>query len=313
MTDDRVYACYHPTRVSRREVLKFVGPIAALAPIPTAAAKLRRELGIVEITLMRELATDYPGTLRRLARMGYTHLSFAMSAGSGREPASRDKAAMVRDAGLEVGAARLGNFLSTYERDIEDAAAIGAKSVVMSASPVFTTGPALGVASRAEFDRWVPQFASLASRCQEARLTLCYHNHWWDLRPFPDGETPLDILISAIPPRELAFEIDLGWCWYAGVPPLDLIARLGLRVAAMHLKDIDRSLAKPIAPGANRAEQSLFTGSQTVVIGQGEINYAALLPKLRRLTSALGYIEVDRPADGLAAAEAGARFYHAYS
>lgn len=313
MTDDRVHACYNPTGASRREALQFAGLIAALAPIPAVAAKPRRELGIVEITLKRELATDYSGTLRRLRRLGYTHFSFAMSPGTGREPASRDKAAMVRDAGLEVGMARLGNFSSTHERDIEDAAAIGAKSIVMSASPVFTTGSTLGVANRTEFDRWVPQFASLASRCREARLTLCYHNHWWDLQPFPDGETPLDILIRAFRPRELAFEIDLGWCWYAGVSPLDLIGRLGPRVVAMHLKDIDRSLAAPIAPGASRAEQSFFTGSQTVVIGQGEVGYAALLPKLRRLTSALGYIEVDRPADGLAAADAGAKFYLGHS
>jgi sugar phosphate isomerase/epimerase len=64
----------------------------------------------------------------------------------------------------------------------------------------------------------------------------------------------------------------------------------------MHLKDIDRARGKSITDHA-------------VVIGRGEMDYAALLPRISRLTRAIGYIEVDSPDDGLAAAAQGARFF----
>lgn len=220
---------------------------------------------------------------------------------------------MVRDAGLKIGIARFGNFPQSHGQDIEDAAAIGAGSIALSAASVFTSGALLGMTTRAQFDIWLPYLVNLASRWRKAGLTLCYHNHWWDLLPLDGGETPLDIIARTLSPSNLSFEIDLAWCWYAGAAPLDLIARLGPRVRAMHLKDVDRSLAVPLRRGADRAEQSLFTGRQAVVIGQGEMGYAALLPRLSALTSALGYIEVDRPGDGLAAAAEAANFYASHA
>jgi sugar phosphate isomerase/epimerase len=68
----------------------------------------------------------------------------------------------------------------------------------------------------------------------------------------------------------------------------------------MHFKDIDRNRGKS-------------TTDHAVVIGSGEMGWAALLPRLGRLTSAVGYVEVDAPADGLAAAAEGARFFRAHS
>ncbi len=40
-------------------------------------------------------------------------------------------------------------------------------------------------------------------------------------------------------------EVDLGWAAAAGVDPLALVERLGPRVLALHLKDIDRSYSPP--------------------------------------------------------------------
>jgi sugar phosphate isomerase/epimerase len=106
-------------------------------------------------------------------------------------------------------------------------------------------------------------------------------------------------MARAVSPEDVAFEIDLGWVWYGGVAPLDLLRRLGPRVASLHLKDIDRARGKS-------------TTDHAVVIGSGEMDYAALLPRIRRLTAAIGYIEVDSPDDGLAAAATGARYFRTH-
>ena len=125
-------------------------------------------------------------------------------------------------------------------------------------------------------------------------MHLGHLNPWWDFAPL-DGEAPLDIMARTIAPRDLSFEVDLAWAWYAGVAPLELIARLGPRVVSLHFKDIDRTLGKEPT-------------QQTVPPGSGEMGYAALLPRLRALTPAIGYVEVDAPGPGMEAAAAGAAF-----
>lgn len=289
--------------IGRRDLLRGGLALSAAAALPTlpALARSRRPLGLADITVIKELGRDYAGTLKAVAAMGYSHFGFRLAGygGGSREPSAQDKARMVRDVGLEVGVVRLPPVRPDIDRQIADAVAIGAKVIAMSAAPPFISGR-LGVATRAAFDAWLPELAALGAKCRAAGLTLAYHNHWWDLMPLDGGESPLDIILRSIAPGDLAIELDLAWCWYGGVAPLDLLVRLGPRVSSMHFKDIDRSRGKTITDHA-------------VTIGSGEMGYAALLPRLRKLTSAIGYVEVDAPPDGLLAAVEGAGFVQDHS
>ncbi|MET0179270.1 MAG: sugar phosphate isomerase/epimerase [Novosphingobium sp.] len=270
--------------------------LAALSGCLTSGTRVRgSELGLADITVMRELLRDYAGTLRQVAAMGYTTMGFRLVGYSGKpdpgEPLPQEKARLVREAGLEVGVVRLGVRNVDYDRQLDEAAATGAKIVAITTAPPFIAGPTLYQTSRAAFDAWLPQLAALGEQARTRGLTLAYHNHWYDLAPL-GGDRPLDLMASQVPPELLSFEVDLAWAWLAGVPPLALLRQLGPRVVSLHLKDIDRSR------GGSRTDQA-------VAPGQGEMNYAALLPGVRRLTSATGYVEVDKPEDGLAAAAAG--------
>lgn len=75
-----------PKCLDRRTLLGVCGALAAAGIARPAVARRRRQLGIVEITLARELSQDYAGAVRRLSPMGYTHFSFAMAAGGGAGP-----------------------------------------------------------------------------------------------------------------------------------------------------------------------------------------------------------------------------------
>lgn len=287
--------------LARRDLLRGGAALALLGSAPVALARAKAPLGLADITVMKELSRGYAYTLKQVAAMGYTHFGFRLAAygPSKTEPTPQDKAQMVRDAGLELGVVRLSPKGADPERQIAQAAEIGAKVIAMSAAPPFLAGR-LGVTTRAAFDAWLPELAALGARCRAAGLTFAYHNHWWDLMPLEGGESPLDTIVRAIPPGDVAIELDLAWCWYGGVAPLDMLARLGPRVSSMHFKDIDRSRGKT-------------TTDHAVVIGAGEMGYGALLPRIRRLTSAVGYVEVDSPPDGLAAAAAGARVFREHS
>ncbi len=288
--------------LGRRDLLRGGAAVALLGAAPAAKARGRAQFGLADITVIKELARDYAGTLRQAAAMGYSHFGFRLAAygPSATEPVPADKAKMVRDAGMEVGVVRFSPIRADYDRQIAQAAETGAKVVAMSAAPPFISRQ-LGVATRASFDAWLPQLATLGAKCRSAGLRFAYHTHWWDFLPIEGGgAAPLDIILQAIPPVDVAIELDLAWCWYAGVAPLDTLARLGPRVASMHFKDVDRHRGETITDHA-------------VVIGNGEMGYAALLPRILELTSAVGYVEVDSPPDGLVAADTGARFFREYA
>jgi sugar phosphate isomerase/epimerase len=271
---------------------------AAAASATAARAKVRPsapQFGLADITVMKELLRDYAGTLRQVRAMGYSKMGFRLAGYGGPvpgEPSPAEKARMVRDAGLEVGVVRLGVRTTDYGRELDAAAATGAKIVALSAGLPFISGPRMFTTTSDAFKAWLPSLASIGEQARARGLVLAYHNHWFDLRPL-DGERPLDTLARQLSPDILSFEVDLAWTWYAGVAPLDLLTQLGPRVVSMHWKDIDRSRGKGITDHA-------------VAPGLGEMNYAALLPHVARATAATGYVEVDSPDDGLAAARQGA-------
>jgi len=282
--------------LTRRDALGGLGA-AALAGCTTMSSSggVSRPLGLANITVHKELAQDYGGTLSKIAAMGYTHFGFPLARMSPQMPDGphpREIARMVRDVGMEVGVVRYG-FAAPAEEQMAWASEIGASIVAYTAAPVFFRGKNLGRTTRSEFDAWLPELGKLGEIVQAAGLRLAYHNHWWDHVPL-DGETPLDIIARTYSPDLVAFEIDLAWAWLGGKAPLDLIKSLGPRVASMHFKDVD-----PARGG------SMF--DQLIEPGQGKLDYAALVPRLDTITKAIGYVEVDNPADGLAAAESGAQ------
>lgn len=284
-------------RLGRRAVLAGGAACAATGLAPVASARRVPRFGLADITVLRELQGDYPGTLRQIATMGYRIMGFRLAGYGGRgpnEPTPVEKARFVRDAGMEVGVVRLGIRGVDYDRELDLALTTGAKVVALTTAAPFISGPVLHQTTRDKFDAWLPQLAAIGEKARARGLTFAYHTHWYDLLPL-GGDRPLDLMARQIPAEHLSFELDLAWVWYAGVAPLNLIGQLGPRVVSMHWKDIDRMRGKGITDHA-------------VVPGAGEMNYAALLPHVIRATRAAGYVEMDNPPNGLVAARQGAEF-----
>jgi sugar phosphate isomerase/epimerase len=286
---------------ARRDIL--TGAAAGMALTAAGCAPAAREsrlapLAMTDATLRPQLAADYAGTLKKVKAMGYSHFGFRLSGGAS-EPNAQDKAAMIRDAGLELGPARFA-VTGPLEPQIETAAKIGARILALTIAPIFMprAGKPLGVATRAEVEAYVPQLDAIGAKTRAAGLIFAFHNHYFDLAPL-GGIRPLDLFIDRTNPRNVSFEVDLAWTYFAGQDPLALIQRLGRRVVSMHVKDIKRN-ANPDPT------------QQTAAPGFGEMNYAALLPKLRRMTKALAGVEVDNPPDGMAAAASGIAFMRPY-
>ncbi|WP_375386592.1 sugar phosphate isomerase/epimerase family protein [uncultured Microbacterium sp.] len=67
-------------------------------------------------------------------------------------------------------------------------------------------------------------------------LRVGYHNHAHELEATFDGQTGLEVLAGLLDPR-VVLEVDLYWVARAGVSSPELLARLGDRVVAVHVKD----------------------------------------------------------------------------
>ena len=283
-------------RWTRRGAITTLGALgvgACATAMPSAG--YRRPLGLADLTVMKHLKQGYGATLRQVAAMGYTHFGFRLAGYSPADTSElppQEKARLVREAGLEIGVVRYG-YGRGFREQAEQAAGIGASIIAYSAAPVFFRSGKLGETTRTAFDAWLPELGSMADTARELGLTLVYHNHWWDHVSL-GGETPLAIIARTYSPREVSFEIDLAWAWLGGVDPLTLVSSLGARVKSMHFKDVDP------ARGDDRKKQLVEPGA-------GRLNYVALLPKLDAATDAIGYVEVDEPVDGMAAAGAAAR------
>jgi hypothetical protein len=99
-------------------------------------------LGLTDMTVMKSLLQDYQETLRKVAAMGYTHFGFRLANYSPQdksELSGADKAAMVRQAGMEVGVVRYG-YGRPFTEQAETVAAIGASVIAYWAAPIFFRG-----------------------------------------------------------------------------------------------------------------------------------------------------------------------------
>jgi sugar phosphate isomerase/epimerase len=175
-------------------------------------------IGLQLYTVRDDLARDRDGTLRTIASLGY----------EGVELFGEVDAAAMRTALDELGLAVAGRHV-LLDADVdalaEDARALGCNRVALAwIDPVATVE---------ERDDAVERITALAARARSAGLDFGFHNHWSEVPALEDGVSLLALL-----PGWIWLEIDLGWAWWAGTSPLELLAWARGRTPLVHVKDL---------------------------------------------------------------------------
>lgn len=137
------------------------------------------------------------------------------------------------------------------------------------------------------------ELGALAARLQPLGMRLAYHNHEFELVDF-DGTTGLELLFEAAGPA-LAVELDLAWVARAGHDPAAFLGRFPGRVYAVHAKDN--------APEGQAQDEQGFTA-----LGQGVLDWNAILPAAADAGVQWYIIEHDLPRDAAAVVRTGAAF-----
>ncbi len=179
----------------------------------------------LQLYSVRELcAQDFPGTLKRVAEVGYKGVETAGYNGL--------TAAQVRglcdDLGLQVVSGH--GPLPTdenVEQCIADAQTLGYTTLVSGFGPGDMDTLDKVKACAEKFQRG-------AELLKPAGLEFAFHNHWWEFHKL-DGRLVYDLLLELAP--DVKSELDVYWATFGGTDPVEVLAKHGARVPLLHLKD----------------------------------------------------------------------------
>ena len=178
-------------------------------------------------TVRDAFAADPIGTLERVAQIGYPGIEIGAKN-------SDAVIAKIKDLGLSVVSAGVGieALRDDFEGTVEGAKALDTSFLMMGY---------VGEEYRGSAEKWRQTAAMLEKfgrKAHEAGLTLCYHNHDFELKENFDGKTGLEILFENADPRYLQAELDVYWIQKGGGSPVEIIRRYANRLPLLHCKDM---------------------------------------------------------------------------
>ena len=275
---------------TRRSFLFTVGSAAlgaatgcrAARAVPSATTLQR--IGLQLYTVRNEMGRDLPGTLARVASIGYNEVEFAGY--FNRSPTEiRD---LLRQNKLTSPSTHVG--LDVIERNpqktFDDAKAIGHEWITVPSLP----------GRLATVDDWkamAQRFNRVATSVKAAGLRFAFHNHNAEFRKIGDV-VPYDILVQETDPSLVSFQMDLYWAVNAGVDPLDYVERFPGRFRMVHVKD---SMGPP--------------DHKMVEVGAGTIDFKRIFAQSQKAGIEHYFVEHDNPANPMESIAASYRFLRA--
>ncbi len=202
-------------------------------------------------TVRDAMRQDPLDTLERVAQIGFP----AVEIGAKNSDAVLAK---LRELNLKVTSAGVGieSLRDDFDGVIEGARALGTSFLMLGY---------VGEEHRGSAQKWAQTAKILEGFGQKARaagLTLCYHNHDFELKEQFEGKTGLEILFENADANDLKAELDVYWIQKGGGDPVEFINRYAGRLPLLHCKDM--------MPDGSFGE-----------VGEGVLNWPAILEAAR--------------------------------
>ncbi|NLB56264.1 MAG: sugar phosphate isomerase/epimerase [Lentisphaerae bacterium] len=183
-----------------------------------------KPLALQLYTVREGAAVDFPGTIRRVAEIGYKGIEFAGL--HGHDP--KEIAELVNDLGLKVCSSHAGVVNEeNFQQIVETERTLGNTRIIGGfGSGQFTTIEGCNEAIKA--------FNKAAELLKSQGMTAGIHNHWWEFEKL-NGRLIFDIIMEDAP--NTFSELDVYWTAYAKSDPVEIINRHKSRMPVLHIKD----------------------------------------------------------------------------
>ena len=229
-----------------------------------ALGKNKTITGIQLYSIREDMKNDPPGTLKKLADMGYKyveHANYVDRKFYGYAPADFKK--LLDDLGLQMksGHTTMGQkawdeskneFTDAWKYTVEDAALVGQQYVI---------SPWLDESYRKDIDglkRFLAVFNKSGELCQKSGMKFGYHNHDFEFNTMVDGALLYDIILKETDPNLVIQQMDMGNMYGAGGRALDLLKKYPGRFASLHVKDEIKS-----------PDKGAMAGYESTILGAG--------------------------------------------
>jgi sugar phosphate isomerase/epimerase len=212
--------------ISRRKFLLT----SALAPLAARAAGKQIPVGLEMYSVRDELTRDLPGTIDRVAKIGYEVVEFYAPYFEWSPAYARQIRKQLDNLGVRCRSTHNGEASYTPEglkKAIELNQILGSKYIVMAGSAP--------IANLAGWRALGERITRLMEILTPLGLSSGFHNHEteWSL---VEGKRPMDVL-AASTPREFMLQFDVGSCMAAGQDPVAWIRANPGRIKSIHCKD----------------------------------------------------------------------------
>lgn len=226
-----------------------------------------QEIGLQLYSLRNEIPTDVPGSLAIIKDWGIKEIE----GGSTYSLSIEEFNALCKKNNLNM--VSIGAGFDELEKDAAAVATkakqFGAKYVMCSWIP--HTGNDFTLA---DTEKAIAVFEKAGKVLAAQGLSLCYHIHGYEFRPY-EGGTLFDLMVNRLDPKFVNFEMDVFWVKHPGQDPVALLKKYPQRFPLMHLKD--RRIGTPNSQDGHADNET------NVVLGSGDVGIAAIMNEARQL------------------------------
>jgi sugar phosphate isomerase/epimerase len=250
--------------MKHRSIFRLAIALLVLFPAGISAAR-SQEIGAQLYSFRNQIPKDIPGTLQKIRGMGIREIEGGGTYGM----PMADYKVMLDKMGFDM--VSIGADFDQLQKDlpavISEAKAFGARYVACFWIPHKGDDFTIEDARKA-----VAVFNAAGKTLKENGLSLCYHPHGYEFRPYESG-TLFDYLAANLEPAWVNFEMDVFWIKHPGQDPVALLKKYPGRFPLMHLKDRAHG-----TPGNQGGHVDVETN---VVLGTGDVGIEAIMKQAR--------------------------------
>jgi len=252
----------------------IVGIVVALIVFQMSIQQMSaQEFGIQLYSLRNQFKKDVSGSLKTISDWGLTNLEGGNTYGL----SFNEFDTLLNQYNLDVVSvgASYDDLRDNPEKALASAKQFGAKYVMCAWIPhkgntfdIETTKKAVAVFNKA------------GKLLKDAGITLAYHAHGYEFRPYENG-TLFDYMAENA--NSFAFEMDVYWVQHGGADPMTLLNKYPDKFVLFHLKDMEKGVV-----GNNTGHEDVETN---VVLGTGQVDIEGIVKRGMELGVEYMFIE----------------------